>query len=135
MRHLLDSHSLLWYALGDPQLSRTAKTSILDSDNEILISPASYWEIAIKVSLGKLKLHQSYEQFIDVCLNQYGFTILSVDPRHTARLIGLPFHHNNPRAEQASDAPRLALGCGHRFWQSPWRKLPACDSQAGCLSY
>jgi PIN domain nuclease of toxin-antitoxin system len=96
VRHLLDSHSLLWYTLGVPQLSSTAKSVIVDPANEILISPASYWEIAIKVSIGKLILHQPYVDFIDACLNKYGFTILSVDPKHTARLIGLPFHHKDP---------------------------------------
>jgi PIN domain nuclease of toxin-antitoxin system len=96
VRHLLDSHTLLWYTLGDPQLSGTAKALILDPANEILISPATYWEIAIKVSVGKLNLHQPYEDFIDACLNKYGFIILPVDPKHTARVIGLPFHHKDP---------------------------------------
>ena len=72
MRHLLDTHALLWYALDDPQLSATAKASILDPGHEILISPASYWEIAIKISIGKLALHQPYESFMDICLKQYG---------------------------------------------------------------
>ncbi len=51
MRLLLDTHSLLWYALGEPQLSITAKDLIVDLANEIVISPASYWEIAIKPAL------------------------------------------------------------------------------------
>jgi PIN domain nuclease of toxin-antitoxin system len=41
-------------------------------------------------------LHQPYEEFIDACLNRYGFTILAIDPEHTARVIGLPFHHRDP---------------------------------------
>ena len=96
MRHLLDSHTLLWYTLGDPQLSGTANALILDPANEILISSASYWEIAIKVSIGKLALHQPHEDFMDACLNKYGFSILGIDLKHTARLIGLPFHHKDP---------------------------------------
>ena len=58
MRHLLDTHTLLWYTLDDPQLSEPAEALILEPANEILISPASYWEIAIKLSIGKLTLHQ-----------------------------------------------------------------------------
>jgi PIN domain nuclease of toxin-antitoxin system len=96
VRHLLDTHTLLWYTLDDPQLSGAAKALILDPANEILISPASYWEIAIKVSIRKLTLHRPYEDFIDVCLNQYGFTILPVEPKHTAAVISLPFHHKDP---------------------------------------
>jgi PIN domain nuclease of toxin-antitoxin system len=84
VKHLLDSDALLWYTLNDPKLSNTAEALILDPANEILISPASYWEIAIKISIGKLTLHQPYEDFIDVCLNKYGFVILPVETKHTA---------------------------------------------------
>jgi PIN domain nuclease of toxin-antitoxin system len=93
---LLDTRTLLWYALGDPQLSSTAQGLILDPANQILISPASYWEIAIKVSIGKLVLHQPYEDFMDVCLNRYGFVILPIEPRQTGALIAMPFHHRDP---------------------------------------
>jgi PIN domain nuclease of toxin-antitoxin system len=57
MRLLLDMHSFLWFVLNEPQLSSTAQILISDPANDILISPASYWEIAIKVGLGKLNLH------------------------------------------------------------------------------
>ena len=65
-------------------------------NNEILISPASYWEMAIKISLGKWKLNQSYQHFIDIALVQYGFSILPVNPVHTEGLIKLPFFHRDP---------------------------------------
>jgi PIN domain nuclease of toxin-antitoxin system len=87
---------MYWYIEGDPQLSATAQTLIQDASNEILISPASYWEIAIKVSLGKWTLNRPYEDFIDIGLNKYGFQILPILPQHTARLIGMPFHHKDP---------------------------------------
>jgi PIN domain nuclease of toxin-antitoxin system len=96
VRRLLDSHALLWYGLADSRLSSAAKEAILDSANEILISPASYWEIAIKVSLGKLTLHQPYEDFIDACQNKYRFSVLPIEPKHTAALIAMPFHHKDP---------------------------------------
>lgn len=92
----MDTHTLLWYTRGDPQLSGAAKALILDPANEILISPASYWEIAIKVSIGRLSLQQPYEHFIDVCLDRYGFAILPVEPSHAAALITMPFHHKDP---------------------------------------
>jgi len=50
---LLDTHAFLWFITDDPKLSATAKAAIADADNEILVSPASYWEVAIKVSIGK----------------------------------------------------------------------------------
>lgn len=96
MRVLLDTHVMYWYIEGDPQLSTTARTLIRDVSNEVLISPASYWEIAIKVSLGKWRLNRPYEDFIDIALKQYGFLLLPILPAHTARLIGMPFYHKDP---------------------------------------
>ncbi len=49
MRLLLDTHSFLWFVTSDLQLSANALTLIADVNNEVLLSPASYWEIAIKV--------------------------------------------------------------------------------------
>ena len=98
MRLLLDTHTMYWYIEDDPKLSGPARTLIQDASNEILISPASYWEMAIKISLGKWQLNRPYEDFMDIGLNQYGFQILPILPTHTARLIGLPFPpgHKDP---------------------------------------
>jgi len=98
VRLLLDTHSMYWYIEDDPQLSGRARTLIQDASNEILVSPASYWEIAIKISIGKWRLNRPYEEFIDIGLSQYGFQVLPILPTHTARLIGLPFPqgHRDP---------------------------------------
>ena len=98
MKLLLDTHTLLWYAVGDSQLSGTAHKLIVDAANEILVSPASFWEIAIKLSIGKMALHQPFEDFIDACLNRYGFRILPIEPKHTASVATLPFptKHKDP---------------------------------------
>jgi PIN domain nuclease of toxin-antitoxin system len=96
LKYLVDTHTLLWYTLNESQLSNTAQQLIINGNNEILISPASYWEIAIKISIGKLILHRPYQEFIDVCLNQYDFHILSITPQHTETVITLPFHHKDP---------------------------------------
>jgi PIN domain nuclease of toxin-antitoxin system len=87
---------MYWYIEGAPQLNATARTLIQDASNEVLISPASYWEIAIKISIGKWQLNRPYEQFIGIGLGQYSFQILPILPAHTARLIELPFHHRDP---------------------------------------
>lgn len=96
MRILLDTHTLLWYYLGDSQLSTTARTHIDDPANMKLVSPASYWELAIKISLGKYTLTESYDDFIQHAVFDNGFGILPIEPRHTAKLISLPFHHKDP---------------------------------------
>jgi PIN domain nuclease of toxin-antitoxin system len=96
VRVLLDTQALVWYAFADPHLSTTARAVIANPANEVLVSPASYWEIAIKVSLGKWQLHQPYPDLIDSLWTVYGFRILPITSEHTGRLIGLPFHHRDP---------------------------------------
>jgi PIN domain nuclease of toxin-antitoxin system len=93
---LLDTHTFLWFALDDPQLSGPAKALIVDPGNEKLVSPASYWELAIKISIGKYALAAPYEQFVREGLFGNGFIILPVEPHHTALLTTLPFHHRDP---------------------------------------
>ncbi|MFO0877867.1 MAG: type II toxin-antitoxin system VapC family toxin [Gemmataceae bacterium] len=96
MRLLLDTHTLFWYIEADPQLSATAATLIQDASNEVLISPASYWEMAIKISVGKWQPARPYNDFMDLALVRYAFSVLPILPTHTAALIGLPFHHKDP---------------------------------------
>jgi PIN domain nuclease of toxin-antitoxin system len=96
MRLLLDTHSFLWFLLDDPKLSETAKNSIANPDNDIEISPASYWEIAIKISLNKYALPEPYEQFMEREIATNQFRILPIEPTHTAALTHLPFHHGDP---------------------------------------
>ena len=64
MRLLLDTHALLWFYLGDDRLSGPVHAAIVNPDNIKLISSASYWEIAIKLSLGKYALNVPYDEFI-----------------------------------------------------------------------
>lgn len=96
MRLLLDTHTLLWFYLDDPQLSDPAQAAIVDPNNIKLVSPASYWEIAIKLSIQKYTLRVSYEAFLQESIFDNGFVILPIESRHTAALISLPFHHKDP---------------------------------------
>ncbi|MGH7136121.1 MAG: type II toxin-antitoxin system VapC family toxin [Pirellulales bacterium] len=96
MRLLLDTHTLLWFALNDPQLSSMATSLIADQANEKLVSPASYWEIAIKISIRKYALSKPYEDFMHEAIDKNGFGYLHVLPKHTAVLTTLPFHHKDP---------------------------------------
>ena len=96
MRILLDTHTFLWYALDDASLSSTARQYILDAAYQKLISPASYWEIAIKVGVGKLQLTRPYEAFINEGIQGSGFDVLPVLVKHTNVVASLPFHHRDP---------------------------------------
>ncbi len=96
MRVLLDTHTFLWFILDDPQLSASARTLIEDPANEVEISPASYWEIAIKIGLGKYALPQPYQMFMEHQIATNDFRILSIELRHTALLTTMIRHHKNP---------------------------------------
>lgn len=96
MRLLLDTHAFLWFITDDPQLSAAARTLIADPANEVLVSPASYWEIAIKVRLGKYPLSVPYLTFITQGIDRNDFKILPIEPRHTDLLTTMPLHHRDP---------------------------------------
>ena len=95
MRLLLDTHTFLWFLLDDPRLSTTAGKLIDDPANDIKVSPATYWEIAIKISLGKYALPEPYDVFIEREIATNDFHILPIEPKHTAVLIMLPYHHRD----------------------------------------
>ncbi len=61
MRLLLDTHALLWFCEGNPALSATARAAMEDSTNERYVSHATPWEVAIKVSLGRLDLQVGFD--------------------------------------------------------------------------
>jgi PIN domain nuclease of toxin-antitoxin system len=95
MNLLIDTHTFLWFVNDDSQLS-TAATALLESDNTVLLSIASLWEIAIKVSIGKLTLSQPFEQFMSEQLVLNDMTVLPIRIVDCHQLIGLPFHHRDP---------------------------------------
>ena len=96
MNLMLDTHTFLWFVLDDPQLSVPAKTLIEDSANNIFVSPAIFWEIAIKVQLGKLDLQSPYDEFMYRGIVGNDFAILPIEPKHTSVLTTLPLHHKDP---------------------------------------
>jgi PIN domain nuclease of toxin-antitoxin system len=96
MRVLLDTHAFLWWVADQPALSRKARVAVADPDNECLLSIASCWEMAIKVSLGKLRLPGAIERFVPEHLAANAFRQLAIDFRHVARIATLPFHHRDP---------------------------------------
>ena len=96
MTVLLDTHALLWAYWGDPQLSAAAIRLIFEPANRVLVSPASHWEVAIKMKTGKLTLRESFVEFVQHAVFDNGFKILPIEPRHTALVSQLPFHHKDP---------------------------------------
>lgn len=96
MRLLLDSHALLWFCEGNSSLSGPARAAIEDLANVKHVSHATAWEVAIKVSLGKLKLAVPYDDLFPGAVLANGFHVLPTDYRHYRELLTLPFHHRDP---------------------------------------
>ncbi|WP_447974920.1 type II toxin-antitoxin system VapC family toxin [Nitrospira sp. Kam-Ns4a] len=96
MRLLLDTHVFLWWVEDAPELSAKARKGLADPAHEIFLSLASCWEMAIKLSLGKLKVAQPLERFIPEQLAANGFRQLNIEFRHVVRVAQLPFHHRDP---------------------------------------
>jgi PIN domain nuclease of toxin-antitoxin system len=96
MRVLLDTHAFLWWIDDAPSLSKKARAAISSPGNECLLSLASCWEMAIKVSLGKLRLPGAIERFIPEQLATNAIRQLTIDFRHVAKVATLPFHHRDP---------------------------------------
>ena len=95
MKFLIDTHTFLWFVNDSQQLSNYAR-SLMESDVDLLISSASLWEIAIKVSIGKLTLRNSFQTFIPQQLTINDIEIIYPTIDHLSALSELPFHHRDP---------------------------------------
>ena len=93
MRLLLDTHVLLWWLLGDARIGPNARALIADPANEVAVSIASPWEIAVKFSIGKIGESGSA---IFSQLDQLGLDLIPLRVGHLAVLEGLPLHHRDP---------------------------------------
>ena len=96
MKLLLDAHTLLWFVWDDAQLTNNAKELITNPANQKFVSAAIYWEIAIKMSIGKLDLGEPYRPFMRREIARNNFDILPISVDHAAAVSVLPFHHRDP---------------------------------------
>jgi PIN domain nuclease of toxin-antitoxin system len=99
VRLLLDTHTFLWHADGDPQLSSAATALLTDPANELFLSMASIWEIAIKTGLKKLVLSAPFLTFMTKAITGYGITLVPMNLDDCAAYEQLPFpdpKHRDP---------------------------------------
>ena len=96
MRALLDTHAFLWWIVGDERLSDSASRAIADRRNEIFVSAASIWEIAIKGRLGRLSIPGDPGAFIGGQIVENSFRGLPIVAGHALRVWDLPDHHQDP---------------------------------------
>jgi PIN domain nuclease of toxin-antitoxin system len=110
MKILIDTHALLWAVTDDGRLTAAAKQVYLDTENELYFNAVSFWEICVKVSLGKLSLCEGWSgmtfstgrdgglrnAIIEHELDENGIQWLPIGMEHCLRLVKLPFHHPDP---------------------------------------
>jgi PIN domain nuclease of toxin-antitoxin system len=89
---LLDTHTFIWWAAVDPRLPETARESIANPSNRVVVSAVSVWEISIKKAIGKL----SFRHDVLNALARTGFESLDITPHHAHRAGSLPLHHADP---------------------------------------
>ena len=93
MRLLLDTHVLLWWLSDDRKLAKNAREVIANPDNEVLVSSASVWEIAIKTTLGRIEIELDD---LEGAIARNGFRSLPIGFRHALTAGRLPAVHRDP---------------------------------------
>lgn len=93
--NLLDTHTVIWYLEGDGNLSAVAKSEIEKPEAKNFVSMATLLEIAIKLSIGKLKLPRGFDALPNL-FDENLFEVLPITFRHTQQLTRLPLFHRDP---------------------------------------
>ena len=96
MRVLLDTHTFLWWAEDSPKLSDKARDVIQAPEHRCVVSLVCAWEIAVKVSIGKLKIPGPVSRFFPRELHTHDFEQLDIGLRAICRVESLPLHHRDP---------------------------------------
>ena len=96
MRFLLDTHIWLWTLTTPARIPPQILSQLTDTENSLLFSAASSWEIAIKYRLGKLPLPEPPAEFIPPRLVRDGIEPLLIRHEHTHGVATLAQHHNDP---------------------------------------
>ncbi len=91
-KFLLDTHIYIWWMMQDRRLTREVVTILANSENEILLSTATVWEMVIKKRIGKLKVPRSWKKD----LRESNFSVLSISLNHVLALENLPLIHRDP---------------------------------------
>jgi len=96
MKLLIDTHPTIWYVDQDHLLTSKAHAAISDPNNDLMLSAASVWEIAIKVGIQKLTLSLPYRQWMAKAITDLGLTILPITVDYADVQATLPWHHRDP---------------------------------------
>ncbi len=120
MRVLLDTHVWLWMVAAPERLSKKGRSIVIAAENELVLSAASAWEIAIKFALGRLKLPETPGSYIPRLMARTSVTELPIQVRHALHVATLPKHHRDPfdrvlvAQAQLEDLPILTTNTAFR---------------------
>lgn len=96
MRLLLDTQSWLWMQANPERFRPDVRDELVDERNELVLSAASSWEIAIKYGLGKLPLPEAPRDYVPARMRDGGVEPLPVSHAHALQVAALPLHHRDP---------------------------------------
>ena len=96
MRILVDTQAWLWMVATPERFSPATRQLLEDPAQELLLSAASVWEIAIKAGLGRLTLPGTPETVVPEMMERSRVTALPILPTHALRVASLPHHHRDP---------------------------------------
>lgn len=96
MTYLLDTHIGLWMLAAPQKLGARVRDLVTDSDNRLVLSVASSWEIAIKYGVGRLALPERPALFVPKFMDATGVRGLPIEHRHALAVAELPMHHRDP---------------------------------------
>jgi len=95
MKYLLDTHIVIWFLYNDSRLTDNYRSIIENPDNEIFVSIASFWEMAIKISLQKLNLEHDLKTLYNAIIDN-GISVLDIEIDDLMTNMQLEFHHRDP---------------------------------------
>jgi PIN domain nuclease of toxin-antitoxin system len=96
VRLLIDTQALIWYVDQHNLLTRPAHAAITDPQNDLAVSAATTWEIAIKVGVGKLTLSIPYRQWMNKAMTDLRLWLLPITVEYADVQASLPYHHGDP---------------------------------------
>lgn len=95
MKYLIDTQILIWLLGESERLPKDILQILKKSENAVFMSAVSIWEIAIKLSIGKLILPFKLKNVVKE-INDLNINILDISSEHFIKVADLPFHHKDP---------------------------------------
>ncbi len=93
--YLLDTHTLIWFLEGNTNIPEPTRLLLRRPQNQLRISIASFWEMAIKLNTGKLVLPDTLNEII-IKTERLGIETIPINTSHVLQVEMLPLHHRDP---------------------------------------